>query len=507
VSVSIRLRLALWYGLLAAALLTVVSFLAYSSYARDQYRVLDRVLVLSANHVSAGVRANGRSYVLDADPSSINIVLRLYGPDSQLRQASPNGRELPATRPADALERPAGPAYSRLVALVPALTRDPPIPDNAAFGIISITGERWRRYVVELARGDMPLGYVEAITPLAGVDDAVASLAERLLLLDLVFAAVVVALAWALAGSALAPLARLTSVARAIKRSQDLGKRVEGAQQRDELGRLAETFNEMLASLEAASRTQQRFIADASHELRAPLTAMQGNLELLRRFPDMAPDDRAEALRDAEREAGRLSRLVADLLTLARSDAGTALRSDTVSLDEVVSDVVREWRQAAGDRELACGEVQAVHVDGDEDRLRQVLVILVDNAIKYTPTGARITVELVREGTDAELRVTDTGRGLPPEDLERVFERFYRADPARPRDAGGSGLGLAIARSIVEAHGGRIRLDSRPGHGTTALVRLPLSHTAGNQPRLSRTPHDKAGSKAAGGRTGRENAV
>ncbi|HWG85336.1 MAG TPA: histidine kinase dimerization/phospho-acceptor domain-containing protein, partial [Deinococcales bacterium] len=422
---SIRLRLALWYGLLCAALLVAVSFLAYAMYARDQYRVLDRVLVLSANNAAAGVRASGRSYVFGAERSSLDVVLRLYGPDSQLRQASPNGSDLPATRPRDALDSPAGPAYAPLARLLPSFSREPAPPPNAAFGIITIRGERWRRYVVELFQGGRPLAFVEAITPLGGLDAAVGLLARVLLLLDLVFAGLAFALGWAVAGSALAPITQLTAVARGIKRSRDLARRVPEPRQRDEVGRLAETFNDMLASLEGASLTQQRFIADASHELRAPLTAMQGNLELLRRFPNMSPEDRAEALAEAEREAARLGRLVGDLLTLARGDAGVPLLAERLRFDELTASVLRDWQRAHGSHVVRDDGLEETPVRGDPDRLRQVLLNLLDNAVKFGPGGQTVTVRVARAAGVVQVSVEDEGAGVPPAERDRVWEPFF----------------------------------------------------------------------------------
>ena len=290
-----------------------------------------------------------------------------------------------------------------------------------------------------------------------------------------------------MAGGALAPLARLTEVARAIGRSRDLSRRVTVPLHLDELGRLAETFNEMLASLHGAVEAQRRFVADASHELRAPLTAIQGNLELLRRYPGMPEGDHEEALIGAEREAARLGRLVADLLALARSDAGVPMRRERVELDELALEALREARHMSSGLTLEVGALEPLALEGDRDGLKQLLLILLDNAVQYTPPGGRVRLE-VRRSTDlAELTVSDTGVGIGPEHLGRVFERFYRADPARGR-RGGSGLGLAIAEAIVNGHGGRIRLESRVGTGTTARVELPLDPAASRQGGSSAQP-------------------
>jgi len=279
---------------------------------------------------------------------------------------------------------------------------------------------------------------------------------------------------WAIAGGALRPIARMTSTASTIAHSRDLSHRIATPRHHGELGRLATTFNDMLTSLETAYQAQQRFVADASHELRAPLTAIQGNLELIRRHPEMSPTDRDEALAEAEREAVRLTRLVADLLALARADAGVALRHQTVDLDAVALDAFRSAGQLAHDQELALDTLEPVQVIGDADRLKQLLLILLDNALKYTPSGGHVTIGLRQCVGGSEITVQDTGVGIAAEDLPRVFERFYRADPARSRDAGGTGLGLPIARWIVEQHRGSIHIASVPGKGTTVTVSLPI---------------------------------
>jgi len=262
--------------------------------------------------------------------------------------------------------------------------------------------------------------------------------------------------------------------AQTIARSRDFAHRLSVPPHQDELGQLATTFNTMLGSLGQAYQAQQRFVGDASHELRAPLTAIQANLELLERRPDMPPADRQEAVAEASREAHRLTRLVADLLTLARADAGSGLRRQRVELDQVLLAVMHQARHLVHGQQVSVGALEPIWVQGDPDRLQQLLLILVDNAIKYTPPGGQITLSLRRQDGRAVMTVQDTGVGIAATDLSHVFERFYRADPARARDPGGSGLGLAIARWIVDQHGGEMTLHSTPGQGTTVTISLAL---------------------------------
>jgi signal transduction histidine kinase/CHASE3 domain sensor protein len=225
----------------------------------------------------------------------------------------------------------------------------------------------------------------------------------------------------------------------------------------------------------ALAESQKRFVSDASHELRAPLTAIQGNLELLRRYPDMPAADRNEALLEADREATRLGRLVVDLLALARGDTGAAVQTDELELKPVLLEAWTQMQRFSSTHQFELLELENPTVVGNRDRLKQLVLILLENAVKYTARGGLIQLSLRTVNHQAELRVIDTGNGIAPSDLPHVFERFYRADQSRTRgdDPGGTGLGLPIARWIAELHGGEIQLESQVGHGTSAVVRLP----------------------------------
>lgn len=453
---SIRLRLALWYGGLAALVLLAFATLAYVLHVRGQYEDLDRALVTSAGHAAAAaVTADGLH--LPEGSGGLEVALRLYGPDGRLVEGSTGAGAAPAVDPRAVLERRSDAERA------------------GAFGVLYDGAQRWRFYVLPVIRDGAVAGYAEAATPLGRLDAARGRF--RLILLGLGVAGLGVLMlgTWGVAGQALRPVARMIGTARAIADTRGFARRLEVPPRRDELRLLAETFNAMLSSLEDAYRAQQRFVADASHELRAPLTAIQGNLELLRRHPHMPASDREEALAEAEREAGRLARLVADLLALARADAGVRLERRPVDLDAVLLDAFRAARQLAAGQVLDLAPFEPARVLGDEDRLKQLLLILVDNALKYTPAGGRVTLGLRRRGSSAEVVVADTGIGIPAADLPHVFDRFYRADPARSRDPGGTGLGLSIARWIAQQHGGEIVLESAEGRGTRAVVRLPLA--------------------------------
>ncbi|WP_051965060.1 ATP-binding protein [Deinococcus misasensis] len=228
--------------------------------------------------------------------------------------------------------------------------------------------------------------------------------------------------------------------------------------------------------LRELSESQKRFIADAAHELRTPLTAIQGNLDIFMRYPNIPEDEKLDILSDVQREATRLGRLVNDMLQLARGDSGATLREEEVQLSRLVMEIWRDLGRVVPLHHMVLEEVEEVSLMGDADRLKQLLWILIENSLKYTPEGGTISVSVVQKDRCAELRVSDTGHGISEEDLPRVFERFYRADRSRQRgeDPGGTGLGLPIAKWIVEGHKGKIWLESELGKGTVAVVQLPI---------------------------------
>jgi signal transduction histidine kinase len=235
-----------------------------------------------------------------------------------------------------------------------------------------------------------------------------------------------------------------------------------------------------LVPIRQAFRRQRDFVADASHELRTPLTLIRANAEMIARHPDEPVGNSSELLQDILGETDRLSALVTDLLTLARADAGQErLSVQEVRLDEIILDSGRQFKPLADERGivLTIRAGSPVFIQGDPARLRQLMVILLDNALKHTPAGGVIEAECEISRSagkyPVQLRVTDSGEGIAPQHLPHVFERFYRADPARAHD-GSAGLGLAIAQWIVAAHRGRIHVSSTLGAGTTFLVQLPL---------------------------------
>jgi signal transduction histidine kinase len=274
---------------------------------------------------------------------------------------------------------------------------------------------------------------------------------------------------WLVAGRALKPLKDVAGAADGIGRTRDFGRRLPGRRSRDEVELLSTSFNRMLDQLQDAFDSQRRFVADASHELRTPLTTIQGNAGLLARGPAVSDEVRRAAAGDITAETARMTRLVDRMLTLARADSGMTLELGPVELSAVVYEVCRQARTVHSDRELECAAVDA-RIAGDEDAIRQLMWILLDNALRHS--RSRVSVSLSLEGDWARLVVADDGPGIAPQDRERVFERFYQADPART--AQGAGLGLSIARWIVEQHRGRILAGESAGGGAAIYVDLPV---------------------------------
>jgi two-component system OmpR family sensor kinase len=319
---------------------------------------------------------------------------------------------------------------------------------------------------------------------LAAPTNETRSTLHRLLLIELLVSlgvvAAVVGLGLWLVRLGLRPLGRIEETAGAIA-AGDLSRRIEGTDARTEVGRLGAALNTMLGHIEnafserAASEARlRRFIADASHELRTPLSAVTAYAELFRRGARDRPDDLARAMSGIEREAARMAVLVDDLLLLARLDQGRPLERKEIDLTELVGEAVETARAVELDRRLELETPQALVVQGDPGRLRQVVDNLLANVRAHTPAGAGATVRVARESGSAVVEVADQGPGLSEEQAAHVFDRFYRGDPSRSRDAGGAGLGLSIVAAVAEAHGGDVSVRSENGHGTTFRLRLPL---------------------------------
>ena len=276
----------------------------------------------------------------------------------------------------------------------------------------------------------------------------------------------------AIVRSALSPVSKISRTARSIETGSDLSQRVSYKGPRDEIGELASTFDHMIEHLDKVFQSQRFFVADASHELRGPLTVIRGNLDLLKRKLSQA--DRQESLRAIERESIRMSKIVDNLLLLAEVESGQPTLQQRVSLKKIVLEEVDRARDLAGKRKIIVERQEDLTVKGDTQRLKHLLANLIDNAIKYTSDHGIIMLSLFQDGESACLEVADDGIGIAPDHLLHIFDRFYRVDKARSRTGGGTGLGLAIVKGIAEQHDGRVAIVSEPGKGSTFTVCFKL---------------------------------
>ena len=278
-----------------------------------------------------------------------------------------------------------------------------------------------------------------------------------------------------LASRALSPIDGLTRTARRIS-AEDLSQRLNMRLPDDEVGRLARTFDEMIARLDEAFRRQRQFTADASHELRTPLTAIKGQTEVALQ-KDREPEEYRSVLRNVNLEVDRMIRLVSSLLTLARADARQVpLAKESISLGGIIDDAADQVRPAADSKGVLVrvGNGTETRLTADQDLLLQLMLNLLDNAVKHTPSGRSIDVSWSTDNGSAKVEVSDEGPGIPSEHLPHIFDRFYRVDKARSRDGGGVGLGLSICRWIAQAHGGSIEAGNAPGRGAKFTVHLPI---------------------------------
>jgi signal transduction histidine kinase len=287
---------------------------------------------------------------------------------------------------------------------------------------------------------------------------------------------------WVVAGRVLRPIGRITAVARDIQ-ATDLSRRIELPGPEDELKQLADTFDAMLARLDAAFAAQRQFTADASHELRNPLAIIRTNVDVALTDPHADPDDLRHTITVVKRASDRMARLVDDLLALARRQEPT-LEHEPVDLGVAVTEASDDFVVPAAARNIVLDRAIApgVVVTGDRDALKRAVANLLDNAVRLAPAGSRIRLATGSEGDRAWIAVADEGPGIAPEDQPHVFDRFWRADKARSRADGGTGLGLAIVRQIAQSHGGSIRLQSKVGVGSSFVIWLPVTTPSAEAP-------------------------
>ena len=455
---SVHTRLTLWYAGALLAILVVISVLSYSLLAWSLAQDVDRSLLALAGVVRDAPRGDAFDeaewWLRDLlDPE--HQLVQLLGPDGRLRMRSWRLRD-------DVL--PLSPDGRRSVAA-----------GRAVFETVTLHGQRIRTVALPVQRNGRLVEVVQVGVPLAPTERTLHRWIEALLVLVPLGVGLAAAGGRVMARAALRPVDEMARAARRIDAGA-LARRITVRGTGDELDRLAETLNGMLARLENAFGGMRRFSADAAHELRTPLTALKGTLEVALRSDRSGAEYRA-ALASALEEVERLVRLAEDLLLLSRATAGPESPRARVELESLVLDVADVGARLAKDRSVAVrvGSVAPVAVLGDAGSLRRALLNLVENGVKYTPAGGRVEVSVAAAAGEAVIAVEDTGPGIDPRDAGRIFEPFVRLDAARDRESGGSGLGLAIARSIVVAHRGTLEVERPALGGSRFMIRLPVA--------------------------------
>lgn len=463
---SIRLRLTLWYTAILFVALSAFAVVIYMGLDRSWRSDLDNTISTRAREAAGPIRIDRANSVAFAPPAS---VLDAYTFDGvYIQYVDDQGSDIRRS--------------SNLKSSLHLSPTDVQAIKDRQFSygtIRSADGEKVRAflYPVSYPLNSPPFGAVIAAKPTAPLAHSLRK-AQYFLAGGVMAATLLLALiVYAVAKTALRPIGRMARDAAGIQQAQDLSRRVAVPHTGDEVADLGQTFNGMLGRLEAVFEAQRRFIADASHELRTPLTAIRGNADLLRQHGErMESNERAEVLDDMASEAERMSRLISDLLALARAQTGEQPKPAPVRFDEAVDGAVRAARGLARGHDITYASAGTpLWVMGDPDRLKQLALILLDNAVKYTPPEGHIWVVVRQERGAVELRVMDNGPGIPPERLPHLFDRFYRGGTlARGRDDGGAGLGLAIAREITQGYGGTIAVESTVGQGTAFTIQFPL---------------------------------
>ncbi len=349
--------------------------------------------------------------------------------------------------------------------------------NSDVFEISEASGEQLLIYNRPIIRNGELVFIIQVARSLTERNRTLQSLAYTLSIIGFVMLVVAFGVGWVLSGLALRPIDRMTKTAQEIGEERDFSRRVSYSGKQDEVGKLANTFNLMLARLQTAYQRvehaleqQRNFVSDVSHELRTPLTTLRGNLGLLLHKPPVPEDIQEDIVSDMVDESDRMIRLVNELLMLAHADAGRSLAKEPVAINPIIEETTRQANYLAKDRQIHLALDQEVDIQGDRDALKQIILILVDNAIKYSQKDIRVTSELTEK--QVIISVEDQGQGIPEEDLHRVFDRFYRAEENSIIQ--GFGLGLPIAKSLVEAMNGTIGIESNVGKGSKVTVTFPF---------------------------------
>ncbi len=464
---SIRVRLTLWYGSALALILVLFAVALYLVMSRALREQVDASLEEAA---SVAIRTLGEHrfgpFLIFEDLSQdfpeialLDKFFQIFGPAGQVTIQSANiqSREIPMSQTAFAAS----------------------LEGNSTYESVQFKkGGPLRLLSVPIRQGDRLINILRVGTSLRPTNRMLHRLLVGLYIASPLAILVSLVGGWFLAGRALRPVHAITQAARGIA-AGDLTQRIQTPRSNDEIGQLASTFNDMIGRLEVSFRQIRQFSADASHELRTPLTITKGETELALRRPRQTEDYRLVLESNLE-EIDRMSRIVDELLFLSRADLGEIkLKMLPVQLDDMVRDIQQQASVLGKERNVdtTLDVVQPVVVEGDDLRLRELLLNLVDNAIKYSRDGQTVTLSLLNGGQVGTLVVQDQGIGISQEEQTRIFDRFYRTDEARAHATKGTGLGLAICKWIVDVHHGAIDVESSTGQGSRFTVKLPISST------------------------------
>jgi len=461
---SLRLRLTILYSALTGGILLIFGVLLYSLVNILLVTQVDTTLFQTANDLLLGWRVGPAGELSQETLPKLNLTsfvyYQIWDNNGRLHSSSPGLGQI--NQPFD----PVG--YQLKISIY----------RNSLVQKVHL-----RVLNVPLEAGGRPIGTLQVAASMTMVETTRQSLVQTIIVIAVAAILFAAALSWFFIGQALSPLVDITESALRISGADDLSQRIpQRGPENDEMGRLVTAFNATLGRLEQLFTSQQRFLADVSHELRTPLTVIKGNVDLMRRMKKV--DE--ESLDNIEDEADRLTRLVGDLLLEAQAESGKLpLHFAPLELDTLLLEVFKEMRILARERvQIRIPEIDQIVINGDRNRLKQVLINLIANAIKYTPQGGEVVLSLGKFADNARLIVRDTGLGIPAEDLPHIFERFYRAEKSRSRSKiGGFGLGLSIAYWIVNHHGGQIEVDSAEGKGTTFCIYLPMLKTTEASPK------------------------
>lgn len=471
---SLRTQLTLITGLLMALTVATTAILTASLYRQELIRQIDEDIFTNRHNVSMFLTSVGSAGPYDTGSFQQTIV-RFYG------ESWDNEGNLVYRIHAEGSDVP---DIERLNA------RQAAAHGSGAFNVpgLAMPQSQWR---VQIYRLESDSGTVAIALPLDPVERSVERVTTLVITIGFLATLVVTMIAYGLVTTAFRPLNRVERTAAGIA-AGDLSRRVPTGAPDTEVGRLSRSLNAMLAHIEIAFRAKEeseermrRFVQDASHELRTPLVTIRGFSELYRHGALSTDNDVSTAMGRIESEAKRMTQLVEDLLTLARLDEQRTMEIDPIELLQLASDLVLDTRATAPERAITLtglapgSSPQSAPTVGDANRLRQVISNLMTNVLRYTPTDTPIEIAVGTETSQTDgtthsiIKIRDHGPGIAPEDAEKIFQRFYRADTSRDRDTGGSGLGLAIVAGIVSQHHGTVRHEETPGGGTTMVVRLP----------------------------------